>query len=178
MANKIKRKIVIVVLLSFVVSLFYVELIISQQKKQGNKQSQTTFQDNLKQNSGSKKNPQDLLIMNSEGYITIGVRYLNPLEDDKDNLVFELFLDNHQVDLSTLNFNGKILFTTSEAIKVKNVKWWIEDSGHHVTAFIKIPKNSNGKKLITSNTKYIQLELCNIGGAKSRIYRWNSKFFN
>ena len=55
MANKIKRKIVIVVLLSFVVSLFYVEPIISQQKKQGNKQSQTTFQDNLKQNSGSKK---------------------------------------------------------------------------------------------------------------------------
>lgn len=178
MIKKAKRIIVIVMLLAFVVSSLYVESIISQQKKQGDKQSQIFSQQNLKQSSGLKSNLEDPLIVNSDGYITIGVRYLNPIKDDKNNLLFEVFLDNHQVDLSTLNFNGKIVFTTSEGIKVKNPKWWIEGSDHHVMAFVKIAKKVNGKKVITANTKYIQLELRDIGGVKSRIYRWNSKFLN
>ncbi len=178
MSKKTKRIIVIVVLFAFVVSSLYVEAIISQQKKQSNTQTKTIYRQDSKQSTSSKNNFPDPLIINSEGFITIGVRYLNPIKDDKDNLVFEVFLDNHQVDLSTLNFNGKVLFSTSEGIKVNNAKWWIEGSGHHVMAFIKIPKKINGKSLITPKTKYIQLELQNIGGVKSRIYRWDKKFLN
>ena len=177
-SKKAKRIIVIAILFAFILSSLYAQVIISQQKKQSDIQTKTTYQQGLKQSTSSKNNSADPLIINSEGFITVGVRYLNPIKDDKDNLVFEVFFDNHQVDLSTLNLSGKILFTTSEGIKVKKATWRIEGSGHHVMAYIKIPKKINGKNLITPKTKYIQLELQNIGGVKSRIYRWDKKFLN
>ncbi|WAM31834.1 hypothetical protein [Caldicellulosiruptor naganoensis] len=140
MSKKAKRIIVFAVLFAFILSSLYVQAIISQQKKQSDIQTKTTCQQDLKQSTSSKDKLPDPLIINSEGFITVGVRYLNPIKDDKDNLVFEVFFDNHQVDLSTLNLSGKILFTTSEGIKVKKATWRIEGSGHHVMAYIKIPK--------------------------------------
>ncbi|WP_026486546.1 hypothetical protein [Caldanaerobius polysaccharolyticus] len=169
MSKLVKRITIAIVVIALISSVFYFESKLSKPKNAA---------DNSKtvKASTTNINPQDLLITNDEGDISIGVSYMNPVQDDKDNLVFQVFLDNHQVDLSKLDLSGKVLFTNSEGLKVDNVKWSIEGSGHHVVAFIKIPKKINGKNLITPNTKYIQLELRDIGGVKSRVYKWDERF--
>ncbi|EMT38809.1 hypothetical protein SAMN04244560_02462 [Thermoanaerobacter thermohydrosulfuricus] len=169
MSKLVKRITIAIVVIALISSAFYFESKLSKPKTAaGNSKTVKA--------STTKINPQDLLITNDEGDISIGISYMNPIQDDKDNLVFQVFLDNHQVDLSKLDLSGKVLFTNSEGLKVDNVKWSIEGSGHHVVAFIKIPKKINGKNLITPNTKYIQLELRDIGGVKSRVYKWDERF--
>ncbi|MEQ6359635.1 hypothetical protein V7D15_07985 [Thermoanaerobacter thermohydrosulfuricus] len=185
MSKLVKRMTFAIIVIALISSVFYFESKFSKPKNVADNPKQVTQnnktsekKDTLKaaNTSTTKINPQDLLITNDEGDISIGVSYMNPIQDDKDNLVFQVFLDNHQVDLSQLDLSGKVLFTNSEGLKVDNVKWSIEGSGHHVVAFIKIPKKINGKNLITPNTKYIQLELRDIGGVKSRVYKWDERF--
>lgn len=112
--------------------------------------------------------------------ITVSVTFMNPLlkpEETAGQLVFKVALDTHTVDLSQFDLTKLAVLRTSEGITVsEGFSWEPEsESGHHRKGLLKVADTLNGAPIITKETKYIELELKEIG-TPSRVFRWEGQF--
>lgn len=99
---------------------------------------------------------------NTEDSITVSAK---PIKlSSKENVVFEISLNTHSVEL---NYNLKELavLIDEKGREYKPVSWDGEVGGHHLSGNLTFP--SLGK-----NTKSFQLKIRNIAGIE-RIFSWN-----
>lgn len=106
--------------------------------------------------------------------ITVKVTFLNPLlKPEAGKLIFKVALDTHTVDLSRFDLTKLAVLRTSEGVVVnKGFTWEPEsESSHHRAGLLKLDATFEGKPLITKETRYIELELKEIG-VPSRLFKW------
>ncbi len=111
--------------------------------------------------------------------ITVAVTFMNPLlkpEEMNGKLVFKVALDTHTVDLSQFDLTKLAVLRTSEGVTVsEGFSWEPEsESGHHRKGVLKVADTLNGAPLITRETKWLELELKEIG-TPSRVFRWEGQ---
>nr|BAL59422.1 hypothetical conserved protein [Candidatus Acetothermum autotrophicum] len=111
--------------------------------------------------------------------ITVAVTFMNPLlkpEEVNGKLVFKVALDTHTVDLSQFDLTKLAVLRTSEGVTVsEGFSWEPEsESGHHRKGVLKVADTLNGAPLITRETKWLELELKEIG-MPSRVFRWEGQ---
>lgn len=114
------------------------------------------------------------------GGIIVSVTFMNPLlkpEETAGQLVFTVALDTHTVDLSQFDLTKLAVLRTSEGVTVSEGFIWEpeSESGHHRKGVLKVADTLNGAPVITKETKYIELELKEIG-TPSRVFRWEGQF--
>ena len=116
----------------------------------------------------------NLLRINEEGSVDVVVTFNNVIEDDDENLVFQLNFNTHSVNLDNIEFDKLSILKTSEDIVIDNEFIWeiAGGGGHHMYGYLKIPKEYKGAPIITKDTKFIELELKSFGGAGSRLFKW------
>lgn len=104
------------------------------------------------------------------------VAFINPLQKNKEELVFKVALNTHSVDLSGYKIDQLAAFKNSEGLAVKEGFVWIpeSDSSHHRSGYLKLPaKTKGGTPLISENTEYIILEIRGI--ETDREFRWEKE---
>lgn len=109
--------------------------------------------------------------------ITVKVTFLNPLlKPEAEKLIFKVALDTHTVDLSQLDLTKLAVLRTGEGVVVnKGFTWEPEsESSHHRAGLLKLDATFEGKPLITKDTKYIELEMKEVG-VPSRIFKWTKQ---
>lgn len=122
----------------------------------------------------------DLTRASEAASITVAVTFMNPLlkaEETAGKLVFKVALDTHTVDLSGFDMLKLAVLRTSEGVVVSQGFSWepINESGHHRLGLLKLDGTVEGKPLITQETRYIELELKELG-ALPRFFRWEGEY--
>lgn len=112
--------------------------------------------------------------------ITVKAIFMNPLlkpEEAAGKLVFKLVLDTHAGDLLQYDLTKLAVLRTSEELTVDKGFVWepISESSHHRLGLLKVDATFEGKPLIAEGTKYIELELKEVG-IPSRIFKWEEAF--
>jgi hypothetical protein len=112
--------------------------------------------------------------------ITVAVTFMNPLlkpEESAGQLVFKIALDTHAGDLMQYDLTKLAVLRTSEgAVVDKGFIWEPQsESSHHRLGLLKVDAMVEGKPLITKDTKYIELELKDIG-IPSRVFKWEEEY--
>ncbi len=120
----------------------------------------------------------DLTRTTSGAAITVAATFLNPTQKpEADQLVFQIALDTHSVDLLQYDLTKLAVLRTSEGLAVTQGFTWEpqEESSHHRAGLLKVAASLAGKPLITQDTKYLELELKDIG-IPSRLFKWEEAF--
>ncbi|MBI3661171.1 hypothetical protein HY230_11970 [Candidatus Acetothermia bacterium] len=126
-------------------------------------------------------NEADLTRASDEAGVKVDVAFMNPLlkpEEAAGRLVFKVTLNTHTIDLSKLDLTKLASLRTSTGFTIAEGFTWEpvgQESGHHRTGLLKIGATSEGKPLITKETKYIELELKDIV-VPSRLFKWEGDY--
>ncbi len=126
--------------------------------------------------SGKTLNERDLMRKSSQGEVDVDVVYLNPLmPEEKEKIVFKVYLNTHTVDLSGYRVEKLSTFRNSRGIQVSEGFKWVPEmeSGHHRYGYLVLPARINGTELVTPEDEYIELVIDGIQGR--RIFRWDLK---
>ena len=112
--------------------------------------------------------------------IAVAATFMNPLlkpEEAAGKLVFKIVLDTHSDELMQYDLTKLVVLRNSEGVAVdKGFTWEPQsESDHHRTGLLKIDAAFNGKQILTSTTKSIELELKSIG-IPSRLFSWEEAF--
>ena len=121
-------------------------------------------------------NEKDLTRTTSGASIDVSVAFMNPLlkpEEINGKLVFKVALDTHSVDLTQFDLTKLATLRTSDGKTVTTGFTWEpqSESSHHRLGLLKVDATLDGKPLITKETKFLELELKNIG-TPSRLFKW------
>lgn len=117
---------------------------------------------------------EQLLRVDMQGDVAVGVIFLNPQEEDQDYLNFEVILDTHSVNLDEYNLGEITTLFIDDKIKItEGIKWQVESgSGHHILGSIQVPRNNKGKIINYLEADFTELEIKEIGEIASRKFRW------
>ncbi len=124
--------------------------------------------------SGKTLSESDLIRKSSAGPVDVDVVYLNPLmPEEKEKIVFKVYLNTHSVDLSGYRIERLSTFRNSRAVVVNEGFTWVpeRESLHHRYGYLVLPARVNGTELISPEDEYIVLEIDGIQG--KRIFRWD-----
>jgi hypothetical protein len=127
--------------------------------------------------SGKTLSERDLVRRSSLGAVDVDVVYLNPLmPEEKEKIVFKVYLNTHSVDLSGYRVEKLSTFRNSRGVVVNEGFTWVpeRESSHHRYGYLVLPARINGTELISPEDEYIVLEIDGIQG--KRIFRWNLNF--
>jgi hypothetical protein len=113
----------------------------------------------------------DLTRSDGQGMITVDVTPLN-LSNPSDNLIFEVAMNTHSVDLS-MNLATLATLTTDTGITVQAISWDGPSGGHHVDGKLAFPAMKDGKSILDGTSK-LTLTIINVG-APSRVFVWQLK---
>lgn len=123
---------------------------------------------------------EELTRTNSEGAVAVAVTFMNPLiKSAGDDLVFKVALNTHTGSISEYKIENLATLKDSEGHEIKEGFTWVSetDSGHHRLGYLKIKQETaDGVSLVSKDTKYIVLELRDIGGVSSRVFKWNEEY--
>ncbi len=122
----------------------------------------------------------DLTRTSQAAGITVTVTFVNPLlkpEEVNGRLVFKVALDTHTVDLLQFDLTKLAVLRTSDGTVVNTGFTWEpeSESSHHRSGLLKLEATTEGKPLISKETKYIELELKDIG-VSSRLFQWEGEY--
>lgn len=105
--------------------------------------------------------------------VSVDVAFLNPIQKNKEELIFKVALNTHSVDLSGFRIDQLAAFRNSEGVEAEEGFIWVSESesSHHRSGYLKIPaKTKDGKPLISEETEYIILEISGIEA--KREFKW------
>lgn len=98
-----------------------------------NRTEQTETEESVNTDGASKdiqdtgKPDDNLLRVDSQGNVEIGVTFINPKEVDSDYMIFETQFSSHSVNLDDYDLSKTALFKTSEGNEVKEEIVWEKD---------------------------------------------------
>lgn len=120
---------------------------------------------------------EDMVRMDKQGGIDVGMIFNNIFEEDKDYLVFEVMLNNHSIDLQDIRYADLSSLTTSEGIRIDEGFQWelVGGNGHHISGYLKVPKVYNGDDIINEKVEYIQIEIEGLGGPEKMTFQWDKE---
>ncbi|MDK2934418.1 MAG: hypothetical protein PWP27_2228 [Clostridiales bacterium] len=107
------------------------------------------------------------------GNVDVGVLFLNPLVNDTDNVLFNVMLNTHSVDLTKYEELAKYVeLQIDEDIIIKDGFIWEGENqnGHHISGTLKIKNDYEGAPIFDDNTKSLKLVFKNIAGVKERVH--------
>lgn len=115
-----------------------------------------------------------LLIIDGQGEVEVGVTLENPLQDDEAYLVFKTQLNTHSVEVDGYDFGKLASLKTSDGILSTDRILWEKSGGdsHHFVGYYKVPRIIEGKKVVTEDTAYLELQLTGIDNVENRTFRW------
>lgn len=123
---------------------------------------------------------EDLVRRDSQGPVDVAMVLNNILETNDEFVIFNIYLNTHSVDLEAIDYaNAAVLIIDKEVEIKENFKWELKGGGgHHINGYLKLPNEYNGKKIFDKDTKYIELQLLDIGEAEKRTFKWDIKKIN
>ena len=112
---------------------------------------------------------QDISRPDSQGAIIITVNPLN-MNNPGDELVFEISLTTHSVDLS-MDMATLATLTTDDGRTVQATLWDAPRGGHHVSGKLSFPASMDGRPLLEGATQ-LTLIIKDVD-APERIFTWD-----
>ncbi len=115
----------------------------------------------------------------TQGSVSVGVAFLNPVEEDPDYFNFEVALNTHSVDLDEYDLSEMTTLHVEDQLQItEGIQWTdVQGGGHHVSGIIKVPKSWEEGNLNYKDVKEIQLIIENLDGIDSRIFLWEQGEF-
>jgi hypothetical protein len=109
--------------------------------------------------------------------ITVRVVFANATQPQPNgDLIFQIDVDNHSVDLSKLDLTqGTTLIVDGTKRITDGFRWAKKGAGHHVSGVLSLPnRDTDGGPLVTRATKEVVLEINGIGGV-TRTFRFDNR---
>jgi len=122
---------------------------------------------------------EELLRSDQQGNVDVDVIFLNPLTEEKEKeLVFEVMLNTHSVDLEKYDLSKISVLKTSDGIRIEDgIEWRIESgSGHHITGLLKFPLYVNNRPILSKDTDYITIIIRNLDNIPERTFQWEKDY--
>jgi len=131
-------------------------------------------EDDIDSNLADETYKQQFIRTDSQGRVAVGVLFKNLLEDNDDNLIFEIMLNTHSVDLEQIDYAKLVTLKNEDGvITTEGFEWKkTEGSGHHIFGYLKVPKQYNGKNIMKETTEFIELEINGLDDIESRKFIW------
>lgn len=131
-----------------------------------NKDGQTSSKQLIIQTSS-----QDMTLSDTQGAVTFAVKPDN-LSELGDELIFEISMNTHSIDLS-MDLATLATLYTDNGNTVLASSWDAPRGGHHVSGTLSFPASVDGKSFLDGATK-ITLTIKNVD-APERIFTWALK---
>jgi len=112
---------------------------------------------------------QDMLRSDTQGAVTLEVTPTN-LSDPGDELLFEISMNTHSVDLS-MDLAALATLTADNGNSVQASLWDAPRGGHHVSGTLSFPASVDGKPLLDGATK-LTLTINDVD-APERVFTWD-----
>lgn len=116
------------------------------------------------------------ITFSNEENIDIIVDYLSPRNGDIDNLVFNVSLGTHSIDLSSYQEISKYIeLRTDKGIIINDgFEWELKNNDiHHINGVLTIKNNHNENKIINSETEFFSLVFRDVGTSGERVHLYN-----
>jgi len=112
---------------------------------------------------------------NSQGSVSVGITFLNPLEEDPAYFNFEVALNTHSVDLDGYDLSEMTtLYIDDQLQSTEGIQWTdIQGGGHHVSGILKLPKYGEDGNLSFEDADRIELIIEELDGIDSRSFVWD-----
>jgi len=122
---------------------------------------------------------EDLYKTDIKSSVSVGVTFINPIEEDDDYFNFGVALNTHSVDLDGYDLSQMTSLYVGDEMKItEDIQWtMVEGGGHHVSGMVKVPREQEGRRLGYKDKKYIRLEIMNLDGIDSRVFEWEQDLF-
>lgn len=179
--NKTKRfliSLIILIVLAVVIKLFILNDSLDQEANIESKDNSSIIEENIeKTDQDTKEEPQDTAkyyTVSSGGNVDVGVIFKNPLTGETKDLVFEVMLNTHSVDLGKYKELQKYveLQVDEKIIITEGFTWESEGEGHHMSGLLRLKNEYNGEPILTNNTTQIKLILKNVEiESREHIYK-------
>jgi len=104
----------------------------------------------------------------NQGNVAVNVRPL-PWTDQSEEVVFEISLNTHSVDLAFDLANLAVL-STDTGINAQAIRWDAPGGGHHVAGKLSFPARVNGKSLFDGATE-LKLTIKGVD-VPERVFTW------
>ncbi|WP_432402473.1 hypothetical protein [Wukongibacter sp. M2B1] len=132
---------------------------------------------NMESSLKNKIDEQKFIRTNSQGRVDVGVLFTNLIEDSNDNLIFEIMLNTHSVDLDEIDYAKLAKITNDSGLIVNEGFVWekTEGRGHHIFGYLMVPKVYKGKSIIEDTTRIIELEIKELDDVESRKFIWEEE---
>ncbi|WP_130806083.1 hypothetical protein [Senegalia massiliensis] len=115
----------------------------------------------------------DYIRNHSGGSVDVAIVLKNIVEDNDENLMFELMLNTHSVDLENINYENKVNLKTDKFNINEGFSWQLTGGGgHHLSGELTLSKKYNGENIIDENTQFVEIEIQDLGGVESRTFSW------
>lgn len=107
--------------------------------------------------------------------VQINATLENPIQENEQYIVIKVQFSTHSVSLDDYDFSKIASFKSSEGIELSKEILWekIEGEGHHYLGIYKVPKEINGKLIISKNTSTIELNISNLDDVPNRSFKWD-----
>lgn len=112
---------------------------------------------------------QDMMRSDSQGAVTMEVTLTN-LSDPGDELVFEISMNTHSVDLS-MDLAELATLTADNGNTVQASLWDAPRGGHHVSGTLSFPASVDGKQVLDGATR-LTLTINDVD-ARERVFTWD-----
>lgn len=117
---------------------------------------------------GQQPASQELKRTDTQGAIVVDVIPVN-LDDPGDELIFEVSMNTHSVDLS-MDLAELSSLETDSGKTVQATVWDAERGGHHVSGRLSFPASSNGEPLL-EGAKKLTLKIVDVDSPE-RTFTW------
>ena len=155
------------------------EIITDEQNKETAQEDETKSNDTIEndETEDSIIDEKKLIKYDSQNGIDMSVMLKNP-SYDKDNMAFEILVNNHFIDLEEIPYDELArLINSQEKIIDKGFIWESNGGGHHISGSLKLPKN-DFNELINENIDYLVLEFTEVGNADKLSFRWDKEILD
>ncbi len=91
-----------------------------------------------------------------------------------DSLRLAVAMDTHSIELDRYDLTELATLRDNSGRQVAPTAWdGPAGGGHHRSGALVFPSTANGKSLVDSDTKYIELVIRDMANVKERVLRWN-----
>ncbi len=104
--------------------------------------------------------------VDKQGPVKITATYQNPLEKDLKNIVFDLKLDTHSVNLDQYKLDKLSFVTINSGALQPALSWKPTGSSHHYTGTLEFAGPA------PSDIKSLQLVIRGVGDVEERVLEW------
>lgn len=122
---------------------------------------------------------EELYKTDMQGSVSVGVTFLNPIEEDNDYFNFGVSLNTHSVELDGYDLSQMTALYLGDGIEItEGIQWtMVEGGGHHISGMLKIERKEGETKLDYTDKESIRLEIKDLDGVASRVFEWEQELF-